>query len=537
VREKLATVDLSGLEPGVHFVDRRRFVLHLASDGKVRAAHNRCRHQGGRFQLESGCSVRCPWHGWALDVARMTYTNPAGDAPHPELEVERHGSVITLWETLPAAPWHADPRAQAPLAAGELCVTYLAHACVAIEAGGFVLCTDPWLEGPAFTRGWWLAHEPPPGALERVARADLVYISHNHSDHLNPTTLERLVELAPELPVIVPDFEGGGCERRVRQLGLRNVRAVPFDHWLQLGPELRVMILRDGTAAGDSGLLLEYKGHTVLNAVDCSDLNGGPLPDGVDLFMSSFSRGATGFPVCWGELMAPEAIRAWIAKDRGSVLHRVSEAVQRCAPRAYLAFASFFTEAHPADEEIRRVNEKISAEEVCGALSRSSPETFTWNPWPGDRLDLEKLALARGQPPREPDWDFERFLAPLEACRSFSPLGDAAGILHYFEWAGFRADLILHIIETDDRFSPCGMEWLVDLSGPRLLARRPTTAHRYLRLKVRGDVFRHTLRHGLPWDEISIGFNARMYREPNVYNRDFWSHFQNDLPAQPPFPR
>jgi hypothetical protein len=102
--------------------------------------------------------------------------------------------------------------------------------------------------------------------------------------------------------------------------------------------------------------------------------------------------------------------------------------------------------------------------------------------------------------------------------------------------AGFRADLILHIIETDDRFCPCGVEWLVDLSGPTLVACRPTTAHRYLRLKVRGDVFRHTLRHGLPWDEISIGFNARMYREPNVYNRDFWSHFQNHLPAQPPFP-
>jgi hypothetical protein len=117
---------------------------------------------------------------------------------------------------------------------------------------------------------------------------------------LNPTTLERLVELAPELAVIVLDFEGGGCERRVREFGLRNVRAVPFDHWLHLGPELRVMILRDGTAAGDSGILAEYKGHTILNAVDCSDLNGGQLPDGVDLFMSSFSRGASGFPVCWG---------------------------------------------------------------------------------------------------------------------------------------------------------------------------------------------------------------------------------------------
>jgi nitrite reductase/ring-hydroxylating ferredoxin subunit len=150
-------------------------VLYLAPDGGGRAAHNRCRHQGGRFQAELGCSVRCPWHGWVLDVARMTYMNPTGDAPQPELEVERQGALLTLWETPPAAPWQAGARPRAPLAAGELAVTYLAHACVSIEAGGYVLCTDPWLEGPAFTRGWWLAHEPPPGALERVARADLVY--------------------------------------------------------------------------------------------------------------------------------------------------------------------------------------------------------------------------------------------------------------------------------------------------------------------------------------------------------------------------
>jgi CMP-N-acetylneuraminate monooxygenase len=528
-------MDISGLSPGVHFVDRRRFVLFLADDGSVRAAINRCRHQGGRFAPGAGCTVRCPWHGWELDVSRMTYTNPTGNTPQPELFVERQGNQLTLFDEVSAAPWQAEPRPLAALKPGELDVSYFTHACTRIRAGGFVLFTDPWLEGPAFTRGWWLLHAPPEGALTELARADLIYISHNHSDHLNPTTLRRLARLAPNVPVIVPEFDGSDVAHAVRRHGLENVRAVPFERWLELTPALRVMLLRDGTAPGDSGLLVEYAGHRLLNAVDCSDLNGGALPEGVDLLMSSFSRGASGFPVCWGELYDRQSIDAWVRKDAAHVVRRVCDTVARCRPRAFLPIASFFVEAHPADAEIRRMNCKTSAREICEAIRRSNPDTLAFEPHPGDCIDLHDLSLKQGAEPRSPQWNFEEHLAPVEACRHFAPLDREEGVLEYFRWSGYRGDLILHLIETNDAFVPCGQSWLVDLSGPRLLSARPQAPHRYLRLSVRGDVFRHTLRHGLGWDEISIGFNARLYREPNVYNRDFWSHFQNSLPATPPF--
>ena len=535
MRREVLKVDISELTPGVHFVGRREALLWIGDDGSVRAALNRCRHQGGRFGPPEGCRVRCPWHGWELDVSRMTYTNPTGGTPQPELIVERRGDELTLFEEVLDAPWQAEPRPLEPLGPGELDVTYFTHACLRVRAGRFVLFTDPWLEGPAFTRGWWLSHAPPEGSFAELARADLIYISHNHSDHLNPATLRRLSTLNADVPIIVPELDSGDITHWVRRYGMRNVRAVPFDRWLELGPRLRVMALRDGTAPGDSGLLTEYAGHRILNAVDCSDLNGGILPEGVDLYMSSFSRGASGFPVCWSELLDRESIEAWIAKDTAHIVRRVCDAVVRTRPRAYLPIASYFVEAHPADAEIRRVNTKTSARELCEAVRRATPEPLTFEPRPGDCLDLCDLSLRRGPEPRPPAWNFAHYLAPVEACRHFAPLDDPEGLLAYFRWSGYRGDLILHVIETDDTFTPCGQRWLVDLSGPQLLAARPSTPHRYLRLKVRGDVFRHTLRHGLPWDEISIGFNARLYREPNAYNRDFWSHFQNCLPATPPW--
>lgn len=59
-----------------------------------------------------------------------------------------------------------------------------------LKLGETCMVFDPWLIGPAFARGWWLLHEPPSDWLERVCRADLIYISHMHSDHLRYVYLD-----------------------------------------------------------------------------------------------------------------------------------------------------------------------------------------------------------------------------------------------------------------------------------------------------------------------------------------------------------
>lgn len=39
-----------------------------------------------------------------------------------------------------------------------------------------------------------------------------------------------------------------------------------------------------------------FAGHMILNTVDCTRPNGGRLPQNVDLMMSDFAGGASGFP-------------------------------------------------------------------------------------------------------------------------------------------------------------------------------------------------------------------------------------------------
>ena len=37
----------------------------------------------------------------------------------------------------------------------------------------------------------------------------------------------------------------------------------------------------------------------------------------------------------------------------------------------------------------------------------------------------------------------------------------------------------------------------------------------------------------IKWKEISIGFQTRLFRNPDIYNRGFWDHFQDNLPSKP----
>ena len=74
-------------------------------------------------------------------------------------------------------------------------LTYLAHACLLVEAGGVRLATDPWLDGPTYLGAWW--HFPEPAARGADLRADYVYLTHEHVDHFHEPTLRALPARPP----------------------------------------------------------------------------------------------------------------------------------------------------------------------------------------------------------------------------------------------------------------------------------------------------------------------------------------------------
>ncbi|KAM3859260.1 cytidine monophosphate-N-acetylneuraminic acid hydroxylase [Diretmus argenteus] len=531
------------------------YIIYKDEKG-LKACKNQCKHQGGLFikDMEDlrGRTVKCTKHNWKLNVSTMQYVNPPDSFMQEELEVEMlDGGGLQLVELSPPDPWLAEPRDPLELQEGEAMVTYLTHACMELQLGGRRIMFDPWLEGPAFARGWWLLHEPPADSLDRLCRADLIYISHMHSDHLSYPTLKVLSERRPDVPIYV-----GDTSRPVfwylqqSQVKLTNINVVPFGVWQNIDEHLRFMILMDGVHPEmDTCIILQYKGHMILNTVDCTRPNGGRLPHNVDLMMSDFAGGASGFPMTFHGGKYTEMWKAeFIKNERKKLMNYKALLVKSLQPRIYCPFAGYFVEAHPSDSYIKDINIKNNPEQLNALINKIAPGITTWTPRPGAVLDLS-LALSHPasseaitDPPAgakvyKDSWDFDLYVDELNSAIGCEIFKHHRWIQFYYTWAGFRNyNLVVRVIETDDNFKPYanGWDYLVDFLDLSFPTERPGREHSYVEIKNRMGVMRHVVLNGLLWDNLYIGYQNRISRDPDIYHHKFWNHFQAELPVTRP---
>ncbi|KAK1906258.1 Cytidine monophosphate-N-acetylneuraminic acid hydroxylase [Dissostichus eleginoides] len=486
----------------------------------LKACKNQCKHQGGLFIKDiedlDGRTVKCTKHNWKLNVSTMKYVNPPDSFLQDELEVEiLDDGGLQLVELSPVDPWLADPREPEELQEGEVKVTYITHACMELQFGETRFMFDPWLKGPAFAR-WWLLHEPPADAMDRLCSADLIYISHMHSDHLSYPTLKDLAKRRPDVPIYV-----GDTSRPVfwyleqSQVPLTNINVVPFGVWQNVNEHLRFMILMDGVHPElDTCLIVEYKEN-----------NRDAL-----MFVTRFLEGN------------------FIKNERVKLLNYKSALVKSLEPKIYCPFAGYFVEAHPSDRSIRETNIKNSAENLNARINKVAPDIKTWTPKPGSVLDLG-LALrdptnraAITDPPANAQiykdrWDFDLYLNELNGAIGSEIFRHKSWIQFYYSWAGFQNyNLVMRVIETKDNFEPHagGYDYLVDFLDLSFPTARPGREHFYIEIKNRISVMRSTVLHGRLWDDLYIGFQNHISRDPDIYHHKFWNHFQTELPVSAP---
>ena len=128
-------------------------------------------------------------------------------------------------------------------------VTWVGHATLLVQIGGLTILTDPIWSKTASPVSWLgpRRHVPPGIAFDALPPIDVVVISHNHYDHLDLTSLERLAHRSPETRFLVPLGNG----RLLRERGVESVDeldwgeartisgvrivCVPAQHWSQRG--------------------------------------------------------------------------------------------------------------------------------------------------------------------------------------------------------------------------------------------------------------------------------------------------------------
>ncbi len=105
--------------------------------------------------------------------------------------------------------------------------TWIGHATVLVQMEGSTFLTDPvWSDRVGPFRWAGTPRISDPGmSMSKLPPIDFVLISHNHYDHLDESTVEKLVDLNPNIKFIVPLRVRDWFEER----GIRNVEEL--DWW------------------------------------------------------------------------------------------------------------------------------------------------------------------------------------------------------------------------------------------------------------------------------------------------------------------
>ena len=114
---------------------------------------------------------------------------------------------------------------------------------------------------------------------------------------------------------------------------------------------------------------------------------------------------------------------------------------------------------------------------------------------------------------------------------------DEKYIKEYFVNSKFKDELLLYVCLTDDKFNSSNINYCINFSGKEIIFKKISEfkknflekdkSLKKLVLKVRKESFLNTIYNKLPWEDLSIGFQCKILRNPNLYNVNFWHHFTN----------
>lgn len=523
-------IDLQALNKGVTQFDEF-FVWQ--DDEVIKIFDRACDHSGGKL-ISRGNAIQCPLHGWALDPKTGKYKN-VDCSKKPLAEFKSATAKDSLnFESSERRRCLKDFTSDKPVE-----VTYLNHACLIISSGDFKVATDPWILGPAFCNGWWLAHPSPEDSFEQLNACDLMYISHNHPDHLHP---ESLSHIRKDMPILTANFQSGSTARYMRSLGFQNILTADFDKSLvDAQKEISLSILKSGDFRDDSGLLIEIGTFSALLSVDSNYIDFWRLPQNITLLCSSFAGGASSFPLSFDNYSEDEKKRI-IVRNRNAIKATNALVLDRTTPTYFMPYAGFFTEDAARDSYIKNHNIKNSVRDYAPlAASRGASLIDVQDQ---DQFSFTGPRLVSSQKKAKSFLSQNSTDSYIKEAKTTYSLGSDHEISCYFEQSGFQGNLLVLISLCDDAFEITSKQFSVDFreaqntnvqffeplhqSLPPLSSFRDAgTTTNILHLKIREEAFITTLREGLPWEDLSIGFQIRVERDPNVYNSDFWFHFTN----------
>jgi CMP-N-acetylneuraminate monooxygenase len=513
---KIKSVSLSSLNEGINILDNH-IINYL--DGEVKyLIDKKCDHAGGKLIVKNNYAV-CPMHNWKLNLVDLSYNS--SHLKKTILEFKREDDSIFFQENISTLlnPFKGSKR--------NFQFRWLNHSTIYFELDGKSIMTDPWLIGSAFLNGWWLKDPSPSDSLELLKNVDYVFISHNHPDHLNPETLNYLPK---DTEIIVPNFVSHSTSKYLHSLGFTNVIEVDFSMIYQISENIQFSIFKSGDFRDDSGFYFCVNGVEVLLTVDANFLNSHILPQNIDLLMTSFASGASGFPLCYENYSEEEKIKI-VERNKKSTKFSVSQYLKATTPKYYIPYAGMFKEYAIRDKYISDNNKKNSVEDYVQICSNTGtiliePLSNVIYKFQNGALLAERFNVQYLQKD-----NIESIINNTKNRYSF----DFNAIQNYFLKSNYKEKQILYILPTDDDFKKIIHPIIyVDFYTSKVVEVKESeiieevNGFKVMKIKIRSEILMNLILNMLPWEDFSIGFQMRVKRSPNEYESDFWYYFTNE---------
>ena len=412
-------------------------------------------------------------------------------------------------------------------------VTYFGHACMMMEAGGTRILMDPWLTDPTYHGTWW--HYPPLElGVRDIPKLDFLYVSHEHPDHFDPPTLRQLDK---DVHVIIASFTRKRFRDRLAALGFRRISEIDFGQAFRCnGSGLTLRLIPPDRPWDDSAILVQSGDTTVLNVNDCH-LDDATLQrlgeeQRIDLAFLTFT-GASQYPGCF-EFPLGSKIQRWKESKESHVEEFVNWARLLRTRRAVPAAGNFALLA--PDQLFMNTPHYVNTPQAAvERLRLLAPEIEGLQMNPGDVWTAD-TGLTRLRPP--PDWrrrmehiealsrQHAGHTAEIFAAEAPAPADLYARFHDYFSGL-LRADSTLarriNIVTWWVVDGPHGGDWVIDFTREHDWVYRGVPARWNLRLKFPDRLLAQGVSGEAIWDNLILSFRVRLARNPDRYNKAFWT--------------
>ena len=497
----------------------------LKNNNKFKIYNRNCDHAGGRLIRSSSDSdsLHCPFHNWVFYPKKGKYLNGVKKKEIP-FEINDNKIIFNIDNLKPKI------KSINSSIENNTSIKYFNHAFLIIEGKKFKFATDPWAIGPAFNNGWWLKNKTEINWLKELNSCDFIYISHNHPDHLNLHTLRKVDK---NKVFIIPKFQHDSIGGLLKELNFKNIIYLDINKQFQYkNSDLILCILKSGDFRLDSGIYFSNGKFSSLIDVDTNAINFQRLPE-VSLYATSYKGGASGYPLMFENYNIQE--KREIIKKKNNFLKVIKiKNILQLKAKYFLPYASAFCEELDRDKFVKTNNKKLSLKDYELALKDKKVDILNIDKYNKFNFKNEKLILKETKSNKLDDDKIPaKYLNDFKTKNSNISLEE---IKKYFESSRFKDNLVVNITLTNDKFLEEYEKFSINFNDKKptfnntyLKKNKPGSdiTLKYLELRIRKEAFISTVKGKMPWEDILIGFQCKIKRDPNIFNSSFWYYFSN----------